>query len=418
MNHDPKPSLSKRLKWRTEWLAQTSAEALVARLPGAWVFRLGEWIGRLLWSVMRQRRIIVRKNLRIALAGLKPQEEIRDLARQSFVRSVANLLSAVHTAHLGADVLATRVNVENPEVLEDAIQNGKGCILLPPHMGNWEILARISRLFPPDRALGALYRPLNNPYLDARLTERRRSEGTRMFSKRDSLLEITRFLKSGGIIGILADQRAGPQGVVGNFFGRLTRSSPLPYLLIRRCKVPAFSISVRTVRPGYWALRYHPVAAPHDTQACMDAIEEAMRVSLIDVFWFQDRWKCYASRKTPIRAWLAGEDMRSQKHPHRALIWQVGMPSDESLPPDWQHPDVRYELALGEGQAPPPWASEGVTIHHVPASAHEKEIRVQLTRIGRSADLPLDFVLSPRPNAALHRACRRAALSHVSLPRA
>ena len=407
----------KRLKWRAEWLAQTSVEAWVARLPGPWVFRLGEWIGGWLWRVMRQRRIIVRKNLRIALAGEKTQAEICDLARESFARSVANLLSAVHTAHLAADVLEARVTVENPEVLEKAIQDGTGCILLPPHMGNWEILARISRLFPSGRSLGALYRPLNNPHLDARLTERRRSEGTRMFSKRDSLLEITRFLKGGGIIGILADQRAGPQGVMSNFFGRLTRSSPLPYLLMRRCKVPAFSISVRTVRPGYWALRYHPVGAPGDTQACMDAIERAMCESLVDVFWFQDRWKCYASRRTPIRKWLGGCEIQSQKHPHRALIWQVGMPADAPLPPEWEQPDVRYELALGEDQAPPAWASEACVIHRVPACRNDKEIRIQLTRIGRTAELPLDFVLSPRPDAALHRACRRAVLSHVAISR-
>ncbi len=414
MSNARKTSLSKRLKWRVEWLVQTGAEGVIARLPGPGVFRFGEWIGEFLWRMMRQRRIIVRKNLRIALAGEEDPEEIRVLARRSFVRSVANLLSAAHTARLSADVLESRVSVENPEVLEDAIRGGNGCILLPPHMGNWEILARISRLFPPGHEQGALYRPLNNPYLNARLTARRRSEGTRMFSKRDSLLEITRFLRNGGIIGILADQRAGPQGVVSHFFGRLTRSSPLPYLLIRRCKVPALAVSIRTLRPGHWALRYHPVAGNGSTQDCMDAIERAMRESLVDVFWFQDRWKSYASHLTPIRDWLGGDDDRSPRHPHRALFWQAGMPSC-GLPPEWRHPDVAYELALHEGEDPPAWADEAVVVHRVPRTDDAKALRGALTRIDRSAALPLDFVLSPQPVQALHRTCRRLALAHVAI---
>ena len=416
MSDSPNASLMKRLKWRAEWFFQTAVEALIARLPGPIVFRLGELIGRFLWRVMRQRRILVEKNLRIVHAGQMQPGEIRTLARQSFIRSVANLLSAVHTAHLPAEVLESRVTVENPEVLEDAIRDGTGCVLLPPHMGNWEILARISRLFPPGHALGALYRPLNNPHLDARLTARRRSEGTRMFSKRDSLLEIAKFLKSGGIIGILADQRAGPQGVLGNFFGRLTRSSPLPYLLIRRCKVPAFSISVRTVRPGHWALRYHPVEPPGDTQACMDAIEMALRQSTIDGFWFQDRWKCYVKGAKSIYKWLGEGTEHSHQHPHRALIWLAGHANGFELPENWRHPDVQYELALADGDPIPAWAN-AATIHRVPLAIDIKPLTAELKSIDRAAHLPLDFVLSPRPDALLHRACRRRALMHTAISR-
>lgn len=411
------PDSIKRLKWRVEWLVQVSAEACIARLPMSLAFHLGECIGRMLWHTMPLRRCIVIKNLRIALAGEMPANEIAVLAHRSFIRSIANLVSAVHTAHMPAEELVKRVIVENPEVLEAAVRDGSGCVLLPPHMGNWEILARISSLFPPGHSLGALYRPLNNPILDARLAARRQSEGTRMFSKRDSLLEITRFLKTGGIIGILADQRAGPQGVLTNFFGRLTRSSPLPYLLIRRCKVPAFSISVRTVRPGHWALRYHPVAAPADTQACMDAIETAMRESIIDVFWFQDRWKCYLSwsRKITPQRWLGEDGAKSLTKPHRALIWMAGVEAPSALSGSWTHPDVHYEIALGETQCPPPWAAPSNVIHRIIDDANPLEIQAALRRIDDASDLPLDFVLGIGPSGMLRTACKREALLFTSL---
>lgn len=412
------PSLSKRLKWRVEWLVQVAAESIVARLSGKAAFLLGESIGHLLWHFMAQRRRIVFKNLRIVLAGEKTLDEIQVLARQSFIRSVANLVSAVHTAHMPAGVLESQVTVENPELLEAAMRDGRGCLLLPPHMGNWEILSRINRLFPEGSRIGALYRPLNNPHLDARLLRKRRSEGTHTFSKRDSLLAIIRFVKEGGIMGVLADQRAGWQGVPSDFFGRLTRSTPLPSILIRRCKVPAMAISVKTTAPGCWSVKYHRVTDSTDTQACMDTIERAMRESLVDVFWFQDRWKCYGSRKTPIRKWLGGDEHRSAKHPHRALVWQVGMPCEDPLPLDWLHPDVRYELAVGENQAAPSWAVGDTVIHRLPVAGNQKETLEHLMRIDNLAALPLDFILSPRPDATLHRVCRSVGINHISLTKA
>lgn len=413
----PPPSLLKRLKWRAEWVLQVGAEELIARLPGVWVFRLGESIGRLLWRTMRRRRRIVIKNLRIALAGEMPVGEIRGVARASFIRSVANLVSVAHTARVSPEVLESRVTVENPEVLEAAVKGGSGALLLPPHMGNWELLSRITRLVSSGRERGALYRPLNNPHLDKRLTERRRSEGARLFSKRDSLLDITGFLKDGGMIGVLADQRAGWQGGHTNFFGRLTRSSQLPQVLIRRCKVPALAISVRTTAPGRWALKYHPVAAPADTQACMDAIERAMRESLVDVFWFQDRWKCYIDSGSTPSDWLGDSGNRSVRSRHRALIWLPNAPAGWELPVEWRHPDVNFELALGEGQVLPAWAASESPVHRVGECREVPGIRKHLLGIDKAGALPLDFVASPRPDGPLRAACRREGQHFVLIKR-
>lgn len=238
-----------------------------------------------------------------------------------------------------------------------------------------------------------------------------------MFSKRDSLLAISRFLKEGGIIGVLADQRAGWQGVHTNFFGRLTRSSPLAPLLIRRCKVAALAISIRTTAPGRWALKYHPVAEPGDAQACMDAIERAMRESLVDVFWFQDRWKCYFGKnKTPCD-WLGDAGNSSTRQRHRVLIWMPGLAEEWELPDGWGHPDVDFELALGEGQAVPTWAANRLAVHRVDEGAGMAGIRKQLSMIDKSAALPLDYVASPRSNADLRRACRRDGQPYILIKR-
>jgi Kdo2-lipid IVA lauroyltransferase/acyltransferase len=406
----------KRWKWRAEWLVQSAAEALIARLPGPFVFRLGEKIGGLLWHVMGHRRRIVLKNLRIAFAGEMEPAALRVLARQSFRRSVANLISAVHTAHMDLADLEACVELENPELAETTVRRANGMLLLPPHMGNWEILSRMNRLFPAGHEVGAFYRPLNNPYLDARIAEKRRSEGTRLFSKRDSLHQVGAFLKNGGMIGILADQRAGHQGIVTSFFGRLTRSSPLPGLLIRRCKCSAIAISVRTIRPGRWSVRYHAVEEPADTAACMDAIERAMRESPVDVFWFQDRWKTYLSPTFGIRDWLMSDDARSARHPHRALIWLPGTPPEWRIPEAWRHGDVAYQFVLGGDGPPPSWMPEGALVHRVPPARKIADFQRQIARIDTDGTLPVDFILTGNPSPLLRRASRRETIHLISLP--
>jgi Kdo2-lipid IVA lauroyltransferase/acyltransferase len=410
--HDVPTFHPKRFKWRVEWLVQVCLEWVIARLPGAMVFRIGERIGGLLWHLMVQRRRIVLKNLRIAYAGEKGIEELRVLARESFRRSVANLLSAVHTSHMDVAELEASVLLENPELAEEAAAGGKGILFLPPHMGNWEVLSRMNRLYPEGHEAGAFYRPLNNPYLDARLAKKRMSEGMNLFSKRDSLLRVGGFLRKGGLVGVLADQRAGHQGVVTSFFGRLTRATPLPSLLIRRCKCSSLSISLRTVRPGKWSIRYHPVDMKADTEACMEAIERAMRESPVDVFWFQDRWRTYLSRDFTIRDWL-GDEARSLRHAHRALVWLAGSASEWKLPEAWEHGDVVYEYVIGQGADLPEWVPEGAVVHRV---SDMGKIGEDITRINFAEALPVDYIVTGNSDKRLRRAGKREAIQYIYLP--
>lgn len=408
------PTFFRHIKWRAEWLAQSGAEWIIARLPGPLVFRFGSVFGSLLWHVMGHRRRIVLKNLRIAFAGEKNLPELRELARQSFRRSVANLVSAVHTAHMDYEDFRACVELENPELAEATVQRGNGMLLLPPHMGNWEILSRFNHLFPAGHEVGAFYRPLNNPYLDARLAEKRQSEGTRLFSKRDSLHNVGAFLKSGGMIGILADQRVGRQGEVTSFMGRLTRSSPLPRLLIRRCGCTAIAISVRTLSPGRWSVRYHSVKEPGETAACMAAIERAMRESPVDVFWFQDRWKIYHPHQKGLSGWLGSAEARSSRNPHRALVWLPTCPADWVLDEKWRHSDVVYEFAKETGTANPIWLPENAVVHEVSAIKTISDIQREITHIDASAALPLDFILAGCHDNFLRRAARREAIQFFS----
>jgi len=401
-------------KWRLEWLAQTGIEKLVGLFPGPVVFRFGEALGGLAWHFMPFRQRVILRNLRIAFYGEHDLPTLRQMARETFRRTAGNLLSAMHSTHLSLEEIDRIVTVENQEVLESALTRSPGLALMPSHMGNWELLSRINLKFPPGHKMGAFYRPLNNPILNARVLAHREHEGTRLFSKRDSFHYVTGFLREGGILGILADQRVGHQGELVRYFGRLTRASPLPSLMARRSKSEILSMSVRTVAPGKWAIRYHPVNRPHKTADCMVAIEQALKESPTDVFWLQERWKVYISPKHPIRKWL-GPDSMGEGKPHRALLWLAGAPAGWQLPEEWTHPDVIYEIVLVPGQELPSWLTGTEIVHTVAVTNDRDLLRKSIEAIDLAAGLPIDYILACDASKALVKAAGKESIPLVSL---
>jgi Kdo2-lipid IVA lauroyltransferase/acyltransferase len=339
--------LSKRLKWRAEAAGHLALAAVLRQLPVESVFVFGEFLGKMIWPLMKGRQKTIVRNLRIALNGTCTADEIEKLAKDSFIRNVANLLCSSVSAKAEGKDLRELMEVENAEVLIEAHAKGKGVVLLLAHMGNWELLTRLKNFLPELGNLGAFYRPLNNIILNERVLRERQADGTRLFSKRDSLHHVSGFLRDNGIVGILADQRVGRQGELVEFFGRLTRASPLPSLLARRCRSEVVALSLRTVAPGKWSVRCHRVEKPYDSGNCMAALEEAMKVSVVDVFWLQERWKVYLGKVTSPAKWLGDSDAGGAK-PHRALIWAKDSEKDLPLPPSCLHGDISYEKAVGK----------------------------------------------------------------------
>lgn len=395
-----------------ECLGHSIIEGLVALLPGPWVFRLGEMLGGLAWYFMPVRRKIVLRNLRIAMAGECGFSEIQEMAKASFRRTAGNLISAARTAQVAPEKLGEIIHIENLELLEQALAKGKGVVLLLAHMGNWEILSRIVHLFPPGSKTGAFYRPLNNKLLDERILRRRQADGTRMFSKRDPFHRVTGFLRDGGIVGVLADQRVGLQGEVVPFFGRLARTSPLPSLLARRARAEVLALSLVTESPGKWKAAFVPVEEPHHTKHCMAALESAMNASVIDVFWLQERWKVWVGKKRPVSLWLGSSGVSGVK-PLRMVLWLAGGAATWRPPTEWLHPELRCEAVLGAGDRLPDWLPADTPVHRV---GEAQDFGKTLVRIDQSAVLPIDLVLSSVDCRALTSAGHRELIPVISLP--
>jgi Kdo2-lipid IVA lauroyltransferase/acyltransferase len=391
-----------RVKWRIEQGAYLAMEKVLGAIPLEVVFDFGEKLGDLAWHFAKARREDVTRNLRIALSETHSPEACEALCREVFRRSGGNLLTSLSSTQLPTEIAASHVKVVNPELAVEALSHGKGAIVVIPHMGNWEILTQITKSVPGQVFYGAHYRPLNNPYLDAHIRISRERAGMKLFSKRSSLHELSTFLREGGILAILGDQRTGHVGELQPFFGRLTSCTPMPALLARRTGAALLVGSTVTTQPAHWQIQLEALPQKATTAQCMQALERAMRRSPVDVFWFQDRWRIKASRPFSQEGKVPKEPFSSALKPRRVLVWL----NDESSPlpeiPVAEFDDLQIEYASPKGSD----SRLKDVIFHRAASCSATEIR----SIDLSHPLPLDFIVSTQATEELERATKDVGL--------
>lgn len=293
------------------YLLYRCAAWVICILPLQAGFRLGGWLGTIVWLVPSRLRLVASRNLSMAFAGEKSPVEISEIAREHFRLLGANLVSSVKVASMPFEEIAARVEVEIPDtIVKQRGQSHEGWIAMISHIGNWELFAQL-RYFLPEYDLGAVYHPLRNPWMNRHIQKLRKRHGIKLFSRRAELMSAATFLRGGGVTGILVDQYAGDLGVWSPLFGKLTSTSPLAATLALHARVPILPIAVYTIGNARWRIVVSPVIRPGPeedpnslTPELNLALEAQIRVSPADWLWSHDRWK------TPRHLFLLGHLVR------------------------------------------------------------------------------------------------------------
>lgn len=410
-------SLTKKLKWGIEYAGFRTLELVLGRLSIAQVSRIGSGLGLLGHRFLADRRRVILRNLRIAFGDCLSLGELRLLTKRVFARTGANLLCSLRTPGISSTELEDILEIRHLDVLLRLIAEGKGVILLTPHMGNWELLAQLIHWLPEGARLGTHYRPLTNPWINKVVEAQRSERGTRLFAKKDSPHAMAGFLRAGGTLGILADQRAGRIGQGCSYHGRITSCSPFPELLARRTGAAIVSITLESLTPGKWRCTFRQVHEA-STPACMEAMEKATRSRPGDVFWFQDRWRI--SRKRPFFLPVKlhkGVDPAASEKPMRLLFWL--QPDDKALPPlpSGIRPDLTFELAAPDGLRPEaPDGHDWANVWTIDPSMQPEQLLPILTRIDEADQLPLDGIVTINPEPALKKVAGKRGIPLVKAP--
>ncbi|MEX0619539.1 MAG: lysophospholipid acyltransferase family protein [Pseudohongiellaceae bacterium] len=190
-----------------------------ARLPLRWVHALGNAVGYVIYRFPTPLKHATLRNLRTCFPDMNHQE-INRLAKRSLQHTAKTALEMGKAWLLPLpETLSLVKETEGSELLEQAMADGKGVILLAPHFGNWEMFG-----FHITKGIAStfLYQPPQSPKLDKLIQQARSRGGASVVpTTRKGVAALRRALRDGELIGILPDQAPGRNegGVFAPFFG-------------------------------------------------------------------------------------------------------------------------------------------------------------------------------------------------------
>lgn len=191
---------------------------------------------------------------------------------------------------------ATRVTLKNKEILDEIFSTKTPAIFVGAHIANWEVMTATA-LMQLGHIVEATYRAPNNPYV-RNLLEKSRSIGGRIPShpkEASSARTTLKTLKSGGCIGILADQKYN-EGIETQFFGRPAMTNAIFATLAQ--KTDALIVPIQVIRTGgahFEMIAIDPIdpnlSIEETTQAITNHVEQWVRENPGQWIWLHRRWK-------------------------------------------------------------------------------------------------------------------------------
>lgn len=285
----PRPSLSDRMTDATF----RAVLAVALALPYRTRLRTAGWIVSRIVAPLAGWRRRIRANLALTFPGMA-QSEVERLVR-AVPENVGRTMIEIYS---GQDFLdhVGHLPLTGPGVsaLEDATHAGRPVILATGHFGNYDV-ARAA-LIARGLRVGALYRPMKNRLFNRHYVAAISLIGAPLFPRgKQGMAAMVKFLKSGGMLGLLMDQHMA-HGAPLTFFGQpaLTATSAADLAL----RYDALLIPIYGIRqPDGVNFTVHvdppiPHGSPEAmSQAINDSLERIAHDHLDQWFWIHRRWK-------------------------------------------------------------------------------------------------------------------------------
>jgi lauroyl/myristoyl acyltransferase len=192
-----------------------------------------------------------------AVLGLPPDHpEVRRVARLAFENYGQMLADFVLLGSMGPDEVRRRHTYANREHIDEALAAGRGCILVVPHMGSWDMAAATAAAIGYPIAAVAERFPGS---LDAAVVGSREAFGLRIIPLgRAAVRAVRSELEANHVVALACDLPQGPGGAEVCFFGRRARVPAGPAAFARRLGSPIIPASCYRRAPGLYHAEIEP----------------------------------------------------------------------------------------------------------------------------------------------------------------
>ena len=293
----PKKTRPTRFRYRFEsfsfqllqkWSEQASEQS-VSRFRNVLAFSL--------YRIFRLRRKVVEANLDWAMPELSPARR-RRIAKGCYQWG-AEFAMDVLRMRSWQGKLDEKVHFQNLELLEEALKEKRGVLMIGAHFGNWEPLcpALTEKGFSTAMYVGAQ----TNPLTDLLQNQTRRQWKIETIEKgSDATMRIWDALKQNRVVGMLVDQDERKKGVFVDFFGQAASSNTgaAAFHLMQQSPVLLFTSPYIRNRIEFRFERVHFQKTGNQeddlkklTQKMLAGLEKMIRRHPEQYFWMHKRWR-------------------------------------------------------------------------------------------------------------------------------
>ena len=256
-------------------------------------------LGQLAYHSLRQERVKARRHLKLAFHHL-PDAEIDTTVQKSFKALGLNVADAICLSRLSTQGLDQLVTCVGHDDLERAYKKGKGVICITGHIGCWELLGAFVAKHYPLAVVGA---EMHDPRLNQILVSEREKLRYSTFSRTASgTRKILRWLRQGGILGILIDQDTRVEGLFVDFFGMPAHTPVGPVILAERTGAAIIPMAIHMNADFTHTIDVQPEIELQNTGdqvrdrhanvlKCSQALESFIRKNPTQWVWMHERWK-------------------------------------------------------------------------------------------------------------------------------
>ncbi len=255
---------------------------------------LGYLIGKFIGPIFKSKKLII-ENLQTA----------KIIHKLSYNKLATNVLGNygrifaeyTHLKNFRNDKLKKYISINGYQHLEKIKKSKKTVVFISGHFNNFELMAM--QIEKSGIEVAAIYRPLNNPYLNQTMENIRKKEICRNQIKkgRAGSREIIRNLNNGKSIAIMVDQRV-REGKKVPFFETLAATTTIPAQLIKKYNCELVPIYIEREKFNYFKMyisepiKFKKTKTILEITIFINKILEKMILKNMDQWiWTHNRWK-------------------------------------------------------------------------------------------------------------------------------
>jgi KDO2-lipid IV(A) lauroyltransferase len=272
-------------------------------LPARAALGLSAALGRFAFDVIGFRRGVVLANLS---ERLPPRREgsargaaHAALGRACYAQFAMSMAEFARLPLVDARYVDACIKVEGTRYLDEALEEGRGAVLVTGHYGSWELMGRVLVMmgYPITFAVGVQ----RNPLVQNLMNNLRREAGIDLVEAA-STLSLARAVRANRFVAMLSDQDAGPEGVFVDFMGAPASTPQGAARLALLTGAPVITGFIMRERAGRHRITLEPPIRPDPsmpreeavtriTQRYTGTIEAYVKKRPDHWLWGHRRWK-------------------------------------------------------------------------------------------------------------------------------